>query len=76
MSRIYNKAAKVYIWLGEEDSVSKIAIDFVVSFDEQRIRWYGPWQDNYGFTALSQLLENRGSNVAGFSKKLPLPGNL
>jgi hypothetical protein len=69
MSQIYSKAGGVFVWLGEEDATSKIAID--LSFDIYQhsskllkdpgrphpVSWNDAWWRVYGFTALSLLLE-------------------
>jgi hypothetical protein len=57
MAQIYNKASGVLIWLGEEDSTSKLAIEFVTTIYEEKFLWDGQWWENYGFTALGLLLE-------------------
>ena len=57
MAKVYNKADGVFIWLGEEDSTSKLAIELVNEIYEQRFHWTRSWREIYGFTALGQLLE-------------------
>jgi hypothetical protein len=57
MANIYNKAEGVYIWLGEEDSTSKLAIELIEEIHDQKFSWTGLWWDNYGITALGRLLE-------------------
>jgi len=57
MAQIYNKAEGVFIWLGEEDLTSKLALELVTQIYEQNFQWSGPWWENAGFAALSELLE-------------------
>ncbi|EAT87361.1 hypothetical protein SNOG_04970 [Parastagonospora nodorum SN15] len=66
MARIYDKAAGVYIWLGEEDATSKLAIELVNKIydgtqngdpDKTSFSWTGSWWKDYSFTALSLLME-------------------
>jgi hypothetical protein len=68
MAQIYNKASGVFVWLGEEDATSTIAIELVTKLydDGQRnsanlacstFSWSDSWWKDYSFTALSLLLE-------------------
>jgi hypothetical protein len=70
MAQIYNKAAGVFVWLGEEDATSKLAMELVEriyrSLQEplkdpdifaSPFSWDGAWWKQYAFTALSLLLE-------------------
>ena len=66
MAQIYNKAAGVYIWLGEEDATSKLAFELVDKIydgtqdgnpNQTPFSWTGSWWKNYSFTALSLLME-------------------
>ncbi|KAH7094642.1 heterokaryon incompatibility protein-domain-containing protein [Paraphoma chrysanthemicola] len=57
MAKIYNGADAVFIWLGEEDATSKLALNFITKVNENRIIWDGEWWKDYGFEALSRLLE-------------------
>lgn len=57
MSTIYGNAAGVLIWLGEGDSTSKLALDFVSEIQEKSFRWADDWWTHRGFAALSQILE-------------------
>ncbi|KAH4805150.1 hypothetical protein HBH61_163500 [Parastagonospora nodorum] len=66
MAQIYNKAAGVYIWLGEEDATSKIAIELVnkvhagiqaENLQKTSFPWAKLWWKDYSFTALSLLME-------------------
>jgi hypothetical protein len=69
MSQIYSKAGGVFVWLGEEDATSKIAIDFSSGIYQPNsklledpgrpppVSWNDAWWRVYGFTALSLLLE-------------------
>jgi hypothetical protein len=70
MSQIYNRASAVFIWLGEEDSTSQLAIELVDkiyegseevvdSLDQSHSYMDGSWWEDYGFTALSRLLERQ-----------------
>jgi hypothetical protein len=70
MSQIYNKADAVFIWLGEENSTSQLAIELVDkiheggeevvdSLDQPQSYMDGSWWKDYGFTALSRLLERQ-----------------
>jgi hypothetical protein len=68
MAEIYNKAEGVFIWLGEEDSTSKLAIELVnniyngsrhssTNMARYSFSWEGSWWRDYSFTALNLLLE-------------------
>ncbi|KAF2834008.1 hypothetical protein CC86DRAFT_390058 [Ophiobolus disseminans] len=57
MAQIYNKAEGVFLWLGEEDLTSNAAIELVTDIYDQKFQWTGTWWQDFGFTALSQLLE-------------------
>jgi hypothetical protein len=66
MAQIYNKAAGVYIWLGEEDATSKLAIELVnkvhagtqaENLQKTSFPWAKLWWKDYSFTALSLLME-------------------
>lgn len=56
MATIYRNASSVLIWLGEEDSTSKFAMNFVPQMIESDFQWNGPWWEQYGFTALAHIL--------------------
>jgi Heterokaryon incompatibility protein (HET) len=74
MANIYHKADGVLIWLGEADSSSNIAMEFIPKTIKKDFEWNGKWWDQFGFKALAQLLERpwfrRGWVVqeAAFSK--------
>jgi hypothetical protein len=57
MATIYRNASGVLIWLGEEDSTSNLALDFVSKITSGDFRWGDSWWEQYGFTALAQILE-------------------
>jgi hypothetical protein len=69
MSQIYFKADAVFVWLGEEDATSKIAIEFSLDVYQHSskawvepgrlpsVTWSDTWWRDYSFTALSLLLE-------------------
>ncbi|KIW14239.1 hypothetical protein PV08_07021 [Exophiala spinifera] len=57
MATIYRKATSVMVWLGEEDATSRFALDFVPQIISSDFEWVGPWWEQYGFTALAQILE-------------------
>jgi len=57
MATIYRKASSVFIWLGEEDSTSKFAMEFVPKIIRSNFPWDGSWWEQYGFIALAQILE-------------------
>ena len=57
MATIYHKASSVLVWLGEEDSTSKFAMEFVPQIIRSNFQWDDSWWEQYGFTALAQILE-------------------
>jgi hypothetical protein len=69
MSQVFNNADAVFIWLGEEDTTSKNAIELVTEIYKHtsgplanadrlpEFFWDRPGWKMYGFTALSILLE-------------------
>ena len=57
MADIYQNAVGVLIWLGEEDSTSKLAMDLIDTIVQRDYSWRGPWWEDYGFVALAQILE-------------------
>ncbi|KAH6276611.1 hypothetical protein HBI40_056690 [Parastagonospora nodorum] len=66
MAQIYSQAAGVYIWLGEEDATSKLAMELVDNVykatrdknpEKTSFSWAGSWWEDYSFTALSLLME-------------------
>jgi Heterokaryon incompatibility protein (HET) len=57
MAKIYHRASGVLIWLGEEDSTSKIAIEFVSQIILSDFQWDVRWWEQYDFTALALVLE-------------------
>ncbi|KAF2811364.1 uncharacterized protein BDZ99DRAFT_384459 [Mytilinidion resinicola] len=57
MATIYRKASSVLIWLGEEDSTSKFAMEFVPKIIRSDFQWDGSWWEQYGFITLAQILE-------------------
>lgn len=57
MSTIYNNASGVFIWLGEEDSTSKLALHFISEITSEKFRWSDLWWEEGGFIALNQFLE-------------------
>jgi Heterokaryon incompatibility protein (HET) len=54
--RIYRKAKSVFIWLGEEDSVSNSAIAFVGQTVTNKFTWHPKWWEAYELTALDRFL--------------------
>jgi hypothetical protein len=57
MAQIYNKADGVFVWLGEENLTSRLAIELVDEIYEQKMQWTGSWWQKPGFAALGELLE-------------------
>jgi heterokaryon incompatibility protein (HET) len=57
MDRIYQNADNVCIWLGEEDSKSKIAMDFVPKASTLEFFRNPNWWKDFRLTALNQFLE-------------------
>jgi hypothetical protein len=57
MSAIYRSASGVLVWLGEEDSTSKFAMDFVRELVQPQFQWGSSWWEQYGFSALANILE-------------------
>lgn len=57
MADIFAKADGVFIWLGEEDSTSKTAMELVAEIYEQRFHWSGSWWELLRFSALGELLD-------------------
>ncbi|PQE28209.1 heterokaryon incompatibility -domain-containing protein [Rutstroemia sp. NJR-2017a BBW] len=57
MAKIYSKSSSVLIWLGEADSSSKFALEFVSEIISNDSLWYKSWWEQYGFIALAQILE-------------------
>jgi hypothetical protein len=57
MADIYRKASSVSIWLGEEDSTSKFAMEFVPKLIRSDFQWDSSWWEQYGFVTLAQILE-------------------
>ncbi|TGO23657.1 hypothetical protein BPAE_0125g00100 [Botrytis paeoniae] len=60
MSTIYTAASGVLIWLGEEDSTSKFAIDLIAKMIANEFRWEAMWWEHYGVIALARILERPG----------------
>lgn len=57
MATIYRKASGVLIWLGEEDSTSATAMEFVPKLVQSNFQWDGSWWEQYGFVTLARILE-------------------
>jgi hypothetical protein len=57
MSDIYQKAKNVWIWLGEEDWKSKLALEFIPQVNHESFLWDGPWWKKDHFTAFNHILE-------------------
>jgi hypothetical protein len=57
MATIYRKASSVLIWLGEEDSTSTFAMEFVPKLVRSDFQWDGSWWEQYGFITLARILE-------------------
>lgn len=57
MSTIYSSAEGVSIWLGEEDSTSQNAFEFLSEITSNKFRWNSHWWEQNGFKALTYLLE-------------------
>ena len=57
MSTIYGQANGVLIWLGEEDSTSKAALEYIAKITEKDFRWSDQWWQDYGLFALNQLVQ-------------------
>jgi hypothetical protein len=58
MANIYNKSEVVFIWLGEEDSTSKLALDLIEEIIKPTFPWAETWwEKEYGFVALAEILE-------------------
>jgi Heterokaryon incompatibility protein (HET) len=56
MASIFQNAQNVCIWLGEEDSTSKIAMEFIPQVGPQFLR-DRLWWKHYGFAAFNKLIE-------------------
>ncbi|KAL6703881.1 hypothetical protein ACN47E_009015 [Coniothyrium glycines] len=70
MSSIYQNADAVLIWLGEEDSTSKLVFEFVTLVIDRLFQWDDLWWQRYNSRAFAEILDRAGLLVAGFSKKL------
>lgn len=57
MADIYRNATGVMIWLGEQDSLSSMAMDLIQKIVTPEYQWRGPWWQDYGFMAMSQILK-------------------
>lgn len=57
MARIYDGAIGAVIWLGEEDSTSKPAFEFIREITSEGFRWDEEWCQGHGFAALARLFE-------------------
>jgi hypothetical protein len=57
MASIFQNAQNVCIWLGEEDSTSRIAMEFIPQVGGAQILLDRFWWKHYGFTAFNKLLE-------------------
>lgn len=51
MADIFHKARNVWIWLGEEDSTSKTAMDFIPEIVHSAFKWNDLWWEQPGITA-------------------------
>jgi hypothetical protein len=56
MAEIYRNAKNVLIWLGEEDSYSKIGMDFIPKIIGNDFRWDDMWWESEEFTAFNRVL--------------------
>jgi Heterokaryon incompatibility protein (HET) len=56
MADIFHNANSVWIWLGEEDSTSKIALEFIPQIIDHDFRWDGVWWEKPNFTAFNRIL--------------------
>ena len=56
MADIYHNAENVWIWLGEEDSTSESAMNFIPRVIEPRFKWNTMWWEEESFRAFDQLL--------------------
>lgn len=57
MADIYRSAAGVMVWLGETEFTSNLAMDLVEKIVQPKFSWKGLWWKDYGFVALTQILE-------------------
>ncbi|KAI3321986.1 HET-domain-containing protein [Xylariaceae sp. AK1471] len=57
MAQIYRNANGIFIWLGEEDSTSNTALDFISDIIQSDFQWSEYWWKDYKFSALAQILE-------------------
>jgi hypothetical protein len=57
MAQIYQNACSVCIWLGEEDPLATIAIDFIPKLLDTTFFLNPEWRNDYGFHALAKLLD-------------------
>jgi hypothetical protein len=57
MAAIYEKASSVLIWLGEEDSSSKFALNFVSQITSRDFKWDHSWWKQHDCFALAQILD-------------------
>ena len=70
MADIYRKARNVFIWLGEADFTSDIAMDFIPRIPRHDFEWGERWWEEQYVTALDHILGDPGFSGAGCSKKL------
>ena len=57
MAQIYRNAVGVMVWLGEKDSTSDLGLDLIAKILDSNYRWSSGWWADYGFMALSRLLD-------------------
>ncbi|PQE04506.1 hypothetical protein CJF31_00007327 [Rutstroemia sp. NJR-2017a BVV2] len=57
MATIYSKARSVFVWLGEEDSSSKVGLKFADQVVLTDLMWTKLWWEQYGLIALAQILD-------------------
>jgi hypothetical protein len=56
MADIFREAQNVWIWLGEQDLTSQIALEFIPRIIDVDFRWNDLWWEQSEFTALDRIL--------------------
>lgn len=56
MAPIYQNAANVHIWLGEEDAMTKSAFEVVEEIHQDSFDWTDGWWDRFSIVSLGRLL--------------------
>jgi hypothetical protein len=56
MADIFYNAKSVWVWLGEEDSASKIAMEFIPQMIHDDFQWDGVWWEKPDFISFDRIL--------------------